>query len=1005
MARTDLNLRDYYQIIRRHLVVVIAVTLGMGGITSLLATPQVNYRATSTVRIVQTTDMTGLILQAFDVSLTDNISTQTRMITSQPVLLEVAQRMVLIPPEVNQEEAVDDFVYRSVLADLSSSLEARQVEFSGLIEIVATRGSEEETLELASTTAKAFADYSNEVANARNTEALAFINRQLANTTTVLDSLERELKDSRQANLPNSLTDIDFIKPLIEQRRTLQIRLTSLEEQMQRLGGGVGALSSPGTALNAEALQQYSSMYSQLSNMLADRANLLVTYTDSAIPVRDLDARIGEARITLLNAIQNDASRLRTQLDDLDDTLNSYPDEEIRLAKLNRSVDLHVELVTQLEASRQEAMIRKAEQVREVTVINYPTLAVPTQVSERSIKTIIGLILGLMLGVIIAFLLETLDTSIGNIEDLEEYLEAPVLAVIPHLDVDEIQERLVERDPRLQGDPDLPMFARLITQYDPRSPVAEAYRALRTNLQFATEGAGESRVADKTFLFTSASLAEGKTTTLINLAITVAQAGMRVLVVGCNMRRPTLYKSFGLPRERGVVDILTGQMEWQDCVKTVTDMLMAKLSLYDIMAIPGLDNLHIITAGGIPPNPSELLSSPRFGELLAEVREQYDLVLVDAPPILPVTDAAIIGRQVDWSVLVYQVGLVPRNALRRAKAHLTNVGARLLGIAMNDVRGQISGYSPYSQYMEKYYGEEGGGRKSQLPRLNGLWSKKSGTSVKGKKDEQHREAVPKVRGEPLSWIDIDYYEEVEEEVSGEDIARDASLDPATDNDSAEVVPPETESPEMESPEVEPPETESPEMETPEVDTPEAPIPEVMPPAVAMPSVKPAEVEPPETESPEMESSEVAPSEVEPPEAVIPRVRTPMVVPSVVVTPEVEPPESTSGKTSSQKSAARKTAGKKTASKKSASRKTAGKKTAGKKTAGKKTAGKKTAGKKTAGKKTAGKKAPSKKRTSRKVAGPTSVAKKRTSRKVTGKKTVSKKRSSRKTAGKKRTSAE
>lgn len=279
-------------------------------------------------------------------------------------------------------------------------------------------------------------------------------------------------------------------------------------------------------------------------------------------------------------------------------------------------------------------------------------------------------------------------------------------------------------------------------------------------------------------------------------------------------------------------------MKWQDCVKTVTDMMLGALSLQDIMAMPGLDNLHIITAGGIPPNPSELLNSQRFGELIAEASQQYDLVLIDSPPILPVTDAAIIGRQVDWSVLVYQVGKIPRNALRRAKAHLANVGAHLLGIAMNDVKAEISGYSPYSQYMVKYYGEEARARKTLLQRLRALWSRKLGVPAAAKRAEWRQEPRPPAEKEHPSWVEVDYFtEETEgeessegEELSDENNLRDLPAPQVTDIKTVEAEPTE-----MESPKAEPPDAKSSGVEPNEVE--------------------PNEIEPNESESPEVEPNE------------------------------------------------------------------------------------------------------------------------------------------------------
>ncbi|PYM73159.1 MAG: hypothetical protein DME03_16045, partial [Candidatus Rokuibacteriota bacterium] len=259
-----------------------------------------------------------------------------------------------------------------------------------------------------------------------------------------------------------------------------------------------------------------------------------------------------------------------------------------------------------------------------------------------------------------------------------------------------------ERRPALaQIDPEaLLSHSLLITHFDPKSPVAEAYRTLRTNIQFA-----RMERSGKVLVVSSPTLQEGKTTTIVNLALTMAQSGQKTLLVGANMRRPSIHRFFGIEREPGLSNILVGSAQWRDCIRTVADILMGRFEMEDIMAAPGLDNLHIIEAGPVPANPSELLSTPAMTGFLHSVRDVYDVVLVDTPPILPVTDSAIVASQADGVVLVYQAGKVGRLVLKRAKVHVENVGGKVWGVVLNDVKTEIAGYA-YTQYYTHYYGEE-----------------------------------------------------------------------------------------------------------------------------------------------------------------------------------------------------------------------------------------------------------------------------------------------------------
>jgi capsular exopolysaccharide synthesis family protein len=213
---------------------------------------------------------------------------------------------------------------------------------------------------------------------------------------------------------------------------------------------------------------------------------------------------------------------------------------------------------------------------------------------------------------------------------------------------------------------------------------------------------------------------------MANLAIVTAEMGKRVLMIGCNLRRPSLYKSFGIPRSPGVTDIILGSIPWEDCIQSITDIMVGSFGVPEVLTASGLDNLYIIESGQTPPNPSELLSSPQMEKFIQEVSEEFDLVYIDMPPTLPVTDSSILGPKVDGVILTYQVGRVPRNALKRTKDQLQQVGANMIGVVLNDVRAEITGFHPATEYFIHYYGEDAG-QKSQgrLARLLGGLQKKS----------------------------------------------------------------------------------------------------------------------------------------------------------------------------------------------------------------------------------------------------------------------------------------
>ncbi len=204
----------------------------------------------------------------------------------------------------------------------------------------------------------------------------------------------------------------------------------------------------------------------------------------------------------------------------------------------------------------------------------------------------------------------------------------------------------------------------LITLTDPRSPVAEAYRTLRTNLYFSS--------LDKpirTLVVTSAAPEEGKSTTLANLAVTLAQGGQRTILADCDLRRPSLHDIFGVPNTQGLTTMMVeaGALEAPPLVET------------------GVEGLWLLPSGPLPPNPAELLGSRRMDEVIAALAERAEMVLFDAPPVIAVTDAAVLASKVDGVLLVVHAGRTRREHVQRARTLLDKVGIRLVGAVLNDV--------------------------------------------------------------------------------------------------------------------------------------------------------------------------------------------------------------------------------------------------------------------------------------------------------------------------------
>jgi capsular exopolysaccharide synthesis family protein len=297
-------------------------------------------------------------------------------------------------------------------------------------------------------------------------------------------------------------------------------------------------------------------------------------------------------------------------------------------------------------------------------IISRPALPTSPRSPRPVFDLSLGLILGLALGVGGAFVRDWMDDRVRDRSAMERTLSSPVLAVIPR-----VQEWVREES------------TRLVVVEDPWSPVSEAYRALRTRVQVAA-GAGDL----KTIMVVSPLAGEGKSTTAANLAVTLAQADKRVILISADLRKPRLHEFFGIPNEPGLSDVLLAGSppEW---------------ALRDT----GIENLRILPSGAIPNAPAELLQSEQARQTLSHCRDASDFVIVDCPPLLAVADSLEMVPAIDGVLLVAEAGGTPSGALEQARRELTQVGARILGGVLNNLdfyrsAPQTYGYHSYGEY-------------------------------------------------------------------------------------------------------------------------------------------------------------------------------------------------------------------------------------------------------------------------------------------------------------------
>ena len=350
------------------------------------------------------------------------------------------------------------------------------------------------------------------------------------------------------------------------------------------------------------------------------------------------------------------------------------------------------QLAMDVANSLAEVLVEKAQdiiQVKNVRIVDVAELPQnPIKPNKRQ-NIVIAAILGAFIGAGVVLLLEYLDYTIKNANDVEKHLKLNTIGEIPQFEGEKqgknkgllsgkIQSSRKKRDKNT-------ISPVLITLTDPKAPASEAYRSLRTNIGYS----GIDKQV-RLIVLTSSHMAEGKSTTAANLAVSMAQSGKNVLLIDADLRKPRVHRYFNLSNDIGLTDIVVKNVSTEEAIK--------KFSY--------VENLSIICSGSVPPNPTEILESKKLAELLQELKEKFDIVIIDTPPVGQLTDGAILASIADGVILVAASGESNIDMVRRARAALMQVNANIIGVVLTKINKTRSGsYYTYYNY-DKYYGSE-----------------------------------------------------------------------------------------------------------------------------------------------------------------------------------------------------------------------------------------------------------------------------------------------------------
>ncbi len=440
---------------------------------------------------------------------------------------------------------------------------------------------------------------------------------------------------------------------------------------------------------NEQALQarDFNRRISEMKNKLTGITESLIlsgwSEEDPFAASQEIFNKIVEQEVEV-HAASSRASEYKKLVDQMSSRLTVLPVQTLSYARLERELKLNENLYLTMKQKYEESRITEAGQMGKVRILD-PALVAEKVKPNKKINLLIGIFLGIGIGVGYAFIREFLDNTVKAVEHLERK-GLTILGIIPEMfgtDPKETVKRLAK--PSKGGSN---FKRRLITYEDPKSPISESYRSLRTNISYASTV--DKKI--KSLLVSSSQPGEGKSTTTANLAIAFAQLRKKTLLVDADLRKPVQHNVFGLPRGPGLSEYLIGDVAHIESIVHPTK----------------IENLSIITAGGLPPNPSELLGSEAMSKLVKNLEREWDMVLFDSPPIVAVTDASMISGELDAIVLVVKAGQTERSAVDRALDTIKNVKAPLIGAILNGASQESLGgkYAYYYSYYNYYYNSE-----------------------------------------------------------------------------------------------------------------------------------------------------------------------------------------------------------------------------------------------------------------------------------------------------------